>query len=108
MKRNAELLKLEANTGKCVLEFALFSAVYAFDKVSSDNEVVLNENKIKEKYSNWLSEVGMLSGLSVDISVETISSETLEIIYYEGEDEAIDSSTRHQFLTVLVTFELNT
>lgn len=108
LKRNLELLTMEANTGKSVLEFTLFASVHVFDNISSDCQIKHNENEIRKKYTKWLSDVGDLSGIKADVIAKTISSETLGTVYYEAEELAIDTSTRHQFIVVLVTFSSKT
>ncbi|ENG7521802.1 hypothetical protein ABVD55_005030 [Vibrio harveyi] len=108
LRRNFELLILEANTGKSVLDFTLFASVHAFDNISSDDQIKHNENAILKRYTKWLSEVGKLSGIEAEIIAKTVSSETLGTVYDEADELAIDTSTCHQFIVVLVTFSPKT
>lgn len=96
LKRNLEYFRLSGPTGGSVVTFTLYAALHSFTKHGDENQVQCNENKTKAQYEKWLSELGRLDDIEVDIETFTVSD--------DGEYQLLDTDSCHHFVGAIVRF----
>lgn len=104
LKRNLEYFRLSGPTGNSVLAFTIFAALHSFTKYGDEIQVRLNESETKAKYEKWVSELGNLNDINVDIETFTVSKELLGCVFDEGEYQVLDTASRHHFVGAIVRF----
>ncbi|WP_423807225.1 hypothetical protein OUO06_09445 [Photobacterium damselae] len=104
LKRNLEFLTLSGLTGKSFVEVALFSAVHTVAPTNDSAQLDKQVKKIKDDYSNWLSEVGNLAGIDTDIQIFTLSKDVEGRIMDDIDGYYVDTDSKHHFIGVIVIF----
>ncbi|EKP0260302.1 hypothetical protein JFQ93_001560 [Aeromonas sobria] len=104
LKRNLEFLTLSGPTGKSFVEVGLFSAVHSVCPTSDSALLDKQMSKIKDNYSNLLSEVGNLDGIETNIQMFTLSKDVEGRILDDIEGYYVDTDSKHHFIGVIVIF----
>lgn len=105
LKRNLEYFNITGKTGNSVIQSALFSALYSYRKVKNEAEEIDRKQYLEQQYNSWLSEVGNLSSLDVNVCAHTISSDCLGEVIDEAGVDVLDTSTIHHFMGIIVEFK---
>ncbi|MDC5821670.1 hypothetical protein OPW19_17800 [Vibrio europaeus] len=105
LKRNLEYFNITGKTGNSVIQSTLFSALYSYSKVKNEAEEIERKQYLEQQYNSWLSEVGNLSSLDVNVCAHTISSDYLGEIVDEAGVDVLDTSTIHHFMGIIVEFK---
>ncbi|WP_133499627.1 hypothetical protein [Cognatilysobacter terrigena] len=103
LKRNLEFLRTTGPTGDSVLEFTVFCALHSYKRLE-DAQMDRNLQALRDRYADYVSALGALADIDVDVTVRTISSEQVGTVI-EGPDYAeLDDSSRHHFAGAIVVF----
>ncbi|MUK28416.1 hypothetical protein [Aliivibrio fischeri] len=106
LKRNLEYFSISGKTGNSVIQSTLFSALYSYSKVKSEVEELERKKHLEQQYNLWLSEVGNLSHLDINVCAHTISSDYIGEVVDEAGVEVLDTSTIHNFMGIIVEFKV--
>lgn len=102
LKRNLEFLRLSGRTGKSVLQFSAFVAIHSFSKCSNEAQILSNKSSIEKKYTKWISELGNIEDVHLQVKTFTVRKETLGRVIDEGDYEILDTDARHHFEGVII------
>lgn len=104
LKRNLQLMRVSGLTGSSVLEFTAFAALHSYRAPMDAYAVVTKENEIQKKYNAWMAGLGSRDDVIEVIETFTISWEPHGTVSEELDELVIDTSSRHHFIGVIVTF----
>lgn len=104
LKRNLEFLRVSGNTGESVLEFSIFAALHSFEKSTTDVKAAQDVESVEVLYLRWISEVGSISDVQLDLKAFTVSKELIGRVLDEGEYMALDTDSQHHFVGIILCF----
>ena len=104
LKRNLEYFNITGKTGGSVIKSTLFAALHSSVKI--DNEVDESQKilNLKHSYNSWLSELGNINHLDVNVTAHSVSKDYQGEVLDEGEYEMLNTETIHHFIGVIVEF----
>lgn len=104
LKRNLEYFSVKGNTGSSVLGSALFGALHSWSTVETQCEEESKGEKLRAKYVGWLSELPKTSNIRSTVSVHQIRQDLVGEVVDEGDYQALNSDTIHNFVGIVVEF----
>lgn len=104
LERNLAFLNLKANTGESVLEFTIFAAFHWCKRISIGEDQKHIEN-LKQKYEKIFSELSKFTSIKLhEPNIFTLSSSLGVVEHVDEETAEINTSTKHHFSGVIITF----
>lgn len=104
LQRNLQLMRVSGLTGSSVLGFTAFAALHSVSAPKDAHAAVAKENAIQKKYNAWMAGLGSRDDVIEVIETFTISWEPNGTVSEELDELVIDTSSRHHFIGVIVTF----
>ncbi|MFP5196827.1 hypothetical protein PQ786_15840 [Alcaligenes faecalis] len=104
LQRNLQLMRVSGLTGSSVLEFTAFAALHSVSAPKDAKAAVAKEDAIQKKYDAWMAGLGARDDVIEVIETFTISWEPNGTVSEELDELVIDTSSRHHFIGVIVTF----
>jgi len=103
LKRNLGYFELSGATGPSVIDFAVFVSAHFFKKTDAAG-ANKREEKVKRRYAEILSEVGVDRSVEFDLSLFPISHLAEGRVVDEGEENVLYAEDRHHYIGVLIVF----
>jgi len=97
-------MRVNGLTGSSILGFTAFAALHSVSAPKDAYAAVEKENAIQKKYDAWMEGLGSRDDVIEVIETFTISWEPNGTVYEELDEVVINTSSRHHFIGVIVTF----
>ncbi len=94
-------MRVTGDTGESVLEFTVFAAFHSY-KRTTDRWVAVHENEIRQRYKDWINDLGDLSDIKVDVQAIRVSLDQQGTITCGIDYDEIDISTKHHIVGAIV------
>lgn len=99
--RNLSFLNVKGDTGESVLDFTVFAAFHSYTRLG-EQDLLNNEQRVREKYESYLKEIGDLSDVDTKVEVLSVSVEQVGTIIQGIDYDELDTSSRHHFVGAMV------
>ena len=101
LERNLGFLRTKGPTGDSVLEFTVFAALHSYRRYGGKH-LPKNEQRTRDKYTDYLAKLGDLSDIVVDVEIGSVSVEQVGTVIAGPDYDELDTSFRHHFVGAMV------
>lgn len=101
LRRNLQLMRVVGPTGPSYLKFTSFAALHS---VAEPKDTASEHKAILKKYNKWMAGLPSRNDVVETVETFTVSCEPDGTVSEELEEKVIDTSSRHHFIGVIVTF----